>query len=124
MKVKKLIGGLLIATMMMGAPLNTYAASRIESWNVSAYPGNPVSRSVAVYDTSGASMASIICESYSSSSNSPVVFSSDHYTSKVSIGGTGVLYAHKKNIKMLESYTVHYYCDGNGRTIAYGTVQA
>lgn len=123
MKIKNLIGGLLIATMMVGAPANAYAASRIAEWDVSVYPGGMVSRDVSVYDATGGYYSAIVCETYSSSTNSPIVFSSNKYTSKVSIGGTGILYAHKQNVEMLNSYTVLYYCDGKGRTIAHGTVE-
>lgn len=122
MKRKKLAGLLLAAVMVMGSTTGVLAASIQQSWNVGSYPGVPSGSSKVMIDGTGGSYCNISCNSYSSSNGTPVVFSSGNFSSSVSIGGTGTVYATKRTAKLNNQYTVNYSANGSGRTVANGKI--
>lgn len=90
---KKLVGLLMGTIMLLGGAINVCAAT----------PQAVANWGVSTYPGTS-----------SSSSN---------FTSGVSIGGYGNVYARKKTVKLGNTYYVNVYCNGSGRTIGSGTIQ-
>lgn len=122
---KKLVGLLMGTIMLLGGAINVCAATpqAVANWGVSTYPGTSSSSSYFMKDNGAGTYCAITCSNYSSSNGSSIQFSSSNFTSGVSIGGYGNVYARKKTVKLGNTYYVNVYCNGSGRTIGSGTIQ-